>query len=108
MTQPEYSVQLLTVFDPNADTTFRVEPPVQFVTEEARQAFGQNVIELISRRADYGELSTAKVELTHDTADGTGTIGYARVPALKYGTGKEVFLQGLLLALNGEYPSLYH
>jgi hypothetical protein len=107
MSAQEYSVHLLTVFDPNADTTFRIEPPVKFITEEARQSFGQNVIDLISRRADYGEMSDAKVEITHDSADGAGTIGYARIPALKYGTGREVFLQGLLLALNGEHPSLY-
>lgn len=102
-----YKVELTSVFDPNSDTTFRIEPPVKFLTEEARQAFGINVLRLIARRADYGELSDATVELTHDTADGDATVGYARVPALRYGTGKEVFLQGLLLALNGEYPNLY-
>lgn len=103
----KYTVELLTVFDPNADTTFRIEPPVRFLTEEARVAFGRNVIDLICRRANYGEMADAKVELTHDSADGSATMGYARVPALRYGTGEEVFLQGLLLALNGEKPNLY-
>lgn len=103
----EYTVKLTTLFDSSQDVTFRIEPPVEFLTEEARKAFGQNVIRLISRRADYGEMSDAQVELTHNSADGSATLGYARVPALRYGAGKEVFLQGLLVALNGEYPDLY-
>lgn len=108
MSNTKYTVELLTVFDPNADSTFRIEPPVQFLTEEARVAFGKNVIDLICRRADYGEMADAKVELTHNSADSTATLGYARIPALRYGTGKEVFLQALLLALNGEYPALQY
>lgn len=107
MTNPEYKLTLISVFDPNADVIFRIEPPVRFLTEEARAAFGENVIRLIARRADYGELEGARVELTHNDADGTATIGYARVPALRYGTGKEVFYQAMLLALNGDDPRLY-
>ena len=107
MTDPEYKLKLTSVFDPNADVTFRIEPPVKFITEEARVAFGNNVIRLIARRADYGELEDSRVELTHDSADGTATIGYARLPALRYGTGKEVFYQAMLLALNGDDPQLY-
>ena len=107
MTNQEYKLNLTSVFDPNADVTFKIEPPVRFLTEEARVAFGENVVRLIARRMDYGELEGSKVELTHDSADGSATIGYARVPALRYGTGKEVFYQGLLLALNGESPTLY-
>ncbi|MDB5181635.1 MAG: hypothetical protein JWP13_398 [Candidatus Saccharibacteria bacterium] len=103
----EYTVELTTLFDANEDVTFRIEPPVRFLTEEAREAFGKNVIRLISRRADYGEMGDASVQLTHNSAGETATLGYARVPALRYGTGKEVFLQGLLVALNGEYPDLY-
>ena len=107
MPEPEYKLELTSLFDPNSDVTFRIEPPVKFLTEEARKAFGESVIRIIARRADYGELEGSKVELTHDTADGSATLGYARVPALRYGTGKEVFYQGLLLALNGRNPSLY-
>jgi len=107
MKYQEYKLELTSVFDPNADVTFRIEPPVKFLTEEARVAFGENVIRLIARRADYGELEGSRVELTHDSADGIATIGYARVPALRYGTGKEVFYQGLLHALNGNSPQLY-
>ncbi len=103
----EYTVELTTLFDSSQDVTFLIRPPVQFLTEEARCAFGQNVIHLISRRADYGEMASAIVNLTHNTADGKATVGYAKVPALRYGTGKEVFLQGLLTALNGENPNLY-
>ncbi len=105
--QQQYTVELTTLFDSSQDVTFRVKPPVRFLTEEARKDFGENVIRLISRRADYSEMSDARVELTHNSADGTATLGYARVPALRYGTGKEVFIQGLLVALNGEYPDLY-
>lgn len=111
MSEQEYKLILTSVFDPNADVTFRIEPPVKFLTEGARVAFGHNVIDIIARRADYGELldpaKPSKVELTHDTADGAATIGYARVPALHYGTGKEVFYQGVLQALNGQAPRLY-
>ncbi len=111
MPEQEYTLILTSVFDPNADVTFRIEPPVKFLTEQARVSFGQNVIDIIARRADYGELMNpdqpSKVELTHDTADGTATIGYARVPALHYGSGKEVFYQGVLQALNGQTPKLY-
>lgn len=107
MSNQEYKLELTSVFDPNSDVTFRIEPPVKFLTEEARVAFGENVVRLLARRADYGELEGSRVELTHDTADGSATIGYARVPALRYGTGKEVFYQGLLLALNGTSPELY-
>lgn len=107
MPKPEYTVELLTLFDSSQDVTFRIEPPVKFLTEEARRAFGENVISLISRRTGDGDMTDSIVELTHDTADGSATLGYARVPVLRYGTGKEVFLQGLLLALNGDYPDLY-
>lgn len=107
MTNPEYKLTLTSIFDPNADVTFRIEPPVSFLTEEARLMFGENVIRLIARRADYGELEGSRVDLTHNSADGTATIGYARVPALRYGTGKEVFYQAMLLALNGDNPQLY-
>ena len=103
----QYRVELTTVFDPNQDVTFRVEPPVRFLTEEARQAFSRDVVGLIARRAKYEEMADARVELTHDSADGSATIGYAKVAALRYGTGEEVFRQALLLALNGEYPDLY-
>ena len=111
MPEQEYKLFLNSVFDPNADVIFRIEPPVKFLTEEARLAFGKNVIDIIARRANYGELMDpdrpSKVELTHDTPDGSATIGYARVPALHYGTGKEVFYQGVLEALNGHKPKLY-
>lgn len=107
MPQQEYSLELTTFFDSSADVTFRIEPPVQFLSEEARVAFGQNVIDLIARRADYGELEGSKVEVTHNSADGTASLGYARVPALRYGTGEEVFKQAMLAALNGTYPNLY-
>ena len=107
MTKSEYQLELTSVFDPNADVTFSITPPVKFLTEEARVAFGKNVIRLIARRADYGEIEGSRVELTHDSADGSATIGYARVPALRYGSGKEVFYQCLLLALNGHNPQLY-
>lgn len=107
MNNMEYKLELTSVFDPNSDVTFRIEPPVRFLTEEARKAFAENALRLIARRADYGELEGSCVELTHNSADGTATIGYARVPALRYGTGKEVFYQGLLLALNGSSPNLY-
>lgn len=107
MLRLEYTLELTSAFDSNSDVTFKIEPPVKFLSEEARHVFGENVIRLIARRADYGELEGSKVELTHDSADGTATIGYARVPALRYGTGKEVFYQGLLLALNGYDPELY-
>ena len=107
MSQSEYKLVLTSVFDPNSDVTFRIEPPVKFLSEQARRVFGENVIRLIGRRADYGELQDSKVELTHDSADGAATLGYARVPALRFGTGKEVFYQGLLLALNGYDPELY-
>ncbi len=107
MTNQEYKLTLTSVFDPNADVTFRIEPPVKFQTEQARVAFGESVVRLIARRVDYGELEGSRVELTHDSADGSATLGYARLPALRYGTGKEVFYQGLLLALNGHNPTLY-
>jgi hypothetical protein len=107
MSNSEYKLELTSVFDPNNDVTFKIEPPVRFLTEQARKTFGQNALRLIARRADYGELEGSCIELTHDSADGSATIGYARVPALRYGTGKEVFFQGLLLALNGRTPDLY-
>lgn len=48
-----------------------------------------------------------KVEITHNSADGTASLGYARVPALRYGSGEEVFRQAVLTALNGKLPKLY-
>lgn len=109
MTPRKYTLELTTLFDSSADVTFRIEPPVEFLTEEARVAFGENVMDLIARRADYGELKDmrCKVEVTHNSADGTASLGYARVPALRYGTGEEVFKDAMLTALNGEMPDLY-
>ncbi len=103
----EYKLELLSVFDPNEDVLFKIEPPVRFLTEEARVAFGGNVINIIARRTGHEELGESRVEVTHDSADGTATLGYARVPVLRYGTGKEVFYQALLEALNGKRPQLY-
>ncbi len=107
MTTARYSLELTTLFDSSADVTFRIEPPVRFLTEEARVAFGQNIVHLIARRAGDEAVQSSRVEITHDSADGTATIGYARVPILRYGTGEEVFKQAVLVALNGEYPDLY-
>lgn len=109
MKPEEYTLELTTLFDSNADVTFRIEPPIELLTEEARVAFGEIVLDLIARRADYGELKEmkCKVEITHNSADGTASLGYARVPALRYGTGEEVFRQAMLTALNGEIPELY-
>ncbi len=45
--------------------------------------------------------------LTHDSADGSATHGYARLPELRYGMGKEIFTQALFTALNGTIPPLY-
>ena len=103
----EYTIRLMTLFDSSQDVTFKVEPPIRFVSDEARIAMGQNVIRLIGRRADPSELCGAVVEFTHDSADGSGTLGYARVEALRYGSGEEVFRQAVLVALNGTYPDLY-
>lgn len=102
-----YKITLTTLFDSSQDVTFSVEPPVKFVTEGARIALGQNVIDLICRRADPAEMVGARVEFTHDSPDGSATIGYAKVEALRYGTGEEVFLQAMHVALNGVYPDLY-
>ena len=102
-----YEITLTMLFDSSQDVTFRVEPPVKFVTEEARLALGQNVISLICRRADPAEMVGAKVEFTHDSPDGSATMGYAKVEALRYGSGEEVFLQAMYVALNGAYPDLY-
>ncbi|NCU38523.1 hypothetical protein EOL96_05720 [Candidatus Saccharibacteria bacterium] len=109
MKSEKYTLELTTLFDSNADVTFRIKPIIEFLTEEARISFGENVLDLIARRADYGELKDmkCKVEVTHKSADGTASLGYARVPALRYGTGEEVFRQAMLTALNGEIPQLY-
>lgn len=99
----------MTLCDSSLDATFRIEPPVEFLTEEARVAFGANVIDLMARRARYDDLDEgkAKVEITHNSADGAASIGYVKAPALRYGSGKEIFEQAMLTALNGEYCDLH-
>lgn len=110
MDTQKYTLELTTLFDSSADVTFRIEPPIRFLTEEARVSFGAVVLDLIARRADYGELQEmdCKVEVTHNSADGLASLGYARLPALRYGSGEEVFKQAVLTALNGEVPNLHN
>ncbi|MGB4758955.1 MAG: hypothetical protein WBP26_02770 [Candidatus Saccharimonadales bacterium] len=52
-------------------------------------------------------MQTGRLEITHDLPDGTASVGYAQVGQLRYGSGKEIFTQALLLALNGTVPNLY-
>ena len=104
-----YSVEIRSLSDAACDVVFEIQPPVCFVTEEARHAFAQNVLHLINRRADERDrvLETGSVEVTHDLPDGSASVGYARIESLRYGSGKEIFTQALLLALNGDVPNLY-
>jgi hypothetical protein len=104
-----YAVNLRSLSDATCDVVFEIIPPVCFVSEEARRAFGANVIHLVCRRADDRDdvMKHGIVEVTHNTPDGYSSIGYAKIASLRYGSGKEIFTQALLTALNGEVPNLY-
>lgn len=104
-----YSVNIKSSSDATCDVVFEIRPPVSFLTEEARIAFGQNVLHLINRRADDANnvLEAGRVEITHNLPNQGASVGYARIDALRYGSGLEIFTQALLLALNGEVPNLY-
>lgn len=100
-----YSVEIKSLADSTCDVVFAVEPPIEFATEEAREVFGNNVLQLVARRAGQEALEGAVCEVTH-VAEGQ-SMGYAKIETLRYGSGKEIFTQALLLALNGSYPDLY-
>ncbi|MEX0748587.1 MAG: hypothetical protein WD467_00250 [Candidatus Saccharimonadales bacterium] len=104
-----YAVELKTLDDSSCDVVFEIRPPVEFISEEARKAFGRTVLMLINRRADTRDqvLDDGMVEITHDKPNGESTMGYAKIKTLRYGSGKEIFTQALLLALNGDAPDLY-
>lgn len=95
--------------DATCDAMFEIKPPVEFVTEEARQAFSRNVLQLVARRADERDdvLANGIVEVTHNTPHKVSTMGYAKIESLRYGSGKEIVIQALLTALNGECDDLY-
>jgi hypothetical protein len=104
-----YAVELKSLSDATCDVVFEVKPPIEFLTEEARQAFAKTVLHLVARRADTRDevLSTGLVEVTHNTHDNESSLGYAKIESLRYGSGKEIFVQALLTALNGEDAHLY-
>lgn len=104
-----YSIKLKSLSDATCDVTFDIRPPVEFLTEEARQSFGANVLNLVSRRADQSDamLESGIVNVTHNSPDGTSSLGYAKIESLRYGSGKEIFIQAILTALNGEAGNLY-
>lgn len=109
MTANRYSVELKSLSDATCDVVFEITPPIKFVTEEAREAFGKNVLHLVCRRADERDnvLALGMVNVTHDSPDGSSTIGYAKIESLRYGSGKEIFIQALHMALHGEIGELY-
>jgi hypothetical protein len=109
MTGHPYSVEIKSLSDANCDVVFSVTPPIEFATEESRQALSRTVLNLVCRRADQRDdvLNTGIVEFTHDLPSGNCTMGYARIKTLRYGSGNEIFTQALLTALNGEHPDLY-
>lgn len=98
-----YHVEITNCDDSCANALFRIEPPIVFTTEEARQDLGDVVMQLIGRRVAAELLSGATINFTHESADRLATQGYARIPALRYGSGKFILEQALYLALNGEY-----
>ena len=104
-----YSIELKSLSDATCDVVFEIRPPVEFITEEARQSFGSNVLHLVARRADERDdvLKSGIVSVTHNSPDGVSMLGYAKIESLRYGSGKEIFTQALLLALNGEVCELY-
>lgn len=109
MTGAPYSIEIKSLSDATCDVVFEIRPPVEFLTEEARLSFGTNVLHLVSRRADERDdvLASGIVDVTHNSPDGTSTLGYAKIESLRYGSGKEIFTQALLTALNGEVEDLY-
>ncbi len=104
-----YSVEIRSLSDATCDVVFEIIPPVQFVTEEARHAFGSNVLHLVCRRADDRDdvMEDGLVEVTHNTPNNYSSMGYAKINSLRYGSGKEIFTQALLTALNGNVSNLY-
>ncbi|NCU31240.1 hypothetical protein EOM57_05650 [Candidatus Saccharibacteria bacterium] len=104
-----YSVEIRSLSEATCDVVLEIKPAVDFVTEEARKVFGNNVLRLVCRRADSRDdvMSTGIVEVTHNTPNHESSIGYAKIESLRYGGGKEIFTQALLTALNGESDDLY-
>lgn len=109
MNESQYSIKLRSLSDATCDVIFEVTPPIEFVTEQARQVFGSNVLHLVARRADQRDevLNSGIIEVTHNSPDGVSSLGYAKIESLRYGSGKEIFTQALLTALNGEVGNLY-
>ncbi len=104
-----YGVHIKSLVDSRCDVVFEVRPAIDFISEEARIDFGKHVLHLVNRRADERDkvLQNGECAITHNLPDRSASVGYAKIETLRYGSGKEVFVQALLMALNGEVPNLY-
>lgn len=96
-----YIVELTNVYDSCADALFTVEPPVRFIDERAQQIFGETVLSLVARRSSIEDVEPGSVTITHANAEGTKTLGYAKLPGLQYGSGANILKEAITLALNG-------
>ena len=104
-----YGVRIKSLVESRCDVVFEVHPAIDFISEEARIDFGRHVLHLVNRRADERDkvLQNGECAITHNLPDKSASVGYAKIESLRYGSGREVFVQALLMALNGEVPNLY-
>jgi len=96
-----YSVTITKHDDPDAEASFRIEPPVRFVSPEMRHELVEVVRKLIINRMGEEEAEFLKMSITHDLPDGSATVGRAHFKGLELGTGAVVLQQALELGLNG-------
>lgn len=102
-----YSVSITKHDDPDGEASFRIEPPIDFLSDEKRDELVAVLRRLILNRMGTDEDANLALFITHNLPNRGGTIGRASFRGLELATGVTVLQQALELGLNGtsEYVS---
>ncbi len=101
MSEQYYDVTVTRQDDPHRAASFKIEPAVQFVTEDGLSKLTDVVRRLILERMWKDDDEDLNIAITHNLPDNSATIGRARFEGLAFATGVVVLQQALELGLNG-------
>lgn len=96
-----YSVEVTKHDDPNAEASFLIRPPINFLSPESKEELVDVLRGLIKNRMGANEDADLRLAITHNLADDSATVGRAYFRGLELATGAIVLQQALELGLNG-------
>lgn len=96
-----YSVEITKHADPDAEASFLIRPPIDYLSPESKSELVDVLRQLIRNRMGDDEAEGLSLSITHNLPDHSASVGRAYFRGLQLGTGVIVWQQALELGLNG-------